>query len=163
MISSRPMRDSEYPAYLDYFIPDYAAEITANYGLSSLESLEPAKREIRDDLPHGVATTGQVMLCVINQASGPDSVVGYLWYQPDPATRSAFIKDFHIFPAQQGKGFGKQALNALEAELVRTGFEQIKLRVAQDNKRARHVYEITGFRVTGVNMSKTIKSEVAIS
>jgi ribosomal protein S18 acetylase RimI-like enzyme len=163
MISSRPMRDSEYPAYLDYFIPDYAAEIAANYGLSSLEALEQAKREIRDDLPHGVDTTGQVMLCVINHASGADSVVGYLWYQPDPATRSAFIKDFHIFPAHQGKGFGKQALNALEAELVRTGFEQIKLRVAQDNKRARHVYEITRFRVTGVNMSKTIKSDVAIS
>jgi ribosomal protein S18 acetylase RimI-like enzyme len=163
MISSRPMRDSEYPAYLDYFIPDYAAEISANYGLSSLEALEQAKREIRDDLPHGVDTTGQVMLCVINHTSGADSVVGYLWYQPDLATRSAFIKDFHIFPAHQGKGFGKQALNALEAELVRMGFEQIKLRVAQDNKRARHVYEITGFRVTGVNMSKTIKSEVAIS
>ena len=157
MISSRPMRDSEYPAYLDYFIPDYAAEISANYGLSRLEALEQAKREVRDDLPHGVETAGQVMLCVINHVSGIDSVVGYLWYQPDLTTRSAHIKDFHIFAAHQGKGFGKQALNALEAELARTGFEQIKLRVAEDNKRAKHVYEVAGFRVTGINMSKTIK------
>lgn len=33
MILLRPMRDDEYLAYLDYFIPDYTAEITANYAL----------------------------------------------------------------------------------------------------------------------------------
>ena len=118
-----------------------------------------AKQEIADDLPHGVNTPGEVMLCVINHASDAESVVGYLWYRPDLATRSAFIKDFHIFAPHQGKGFGKQALNALEAELARAGFDQIKLRVAEDNKRAKHVYEVTGFRVTGVNMSKTIKAK----
>jgi len=74
------------------------------------------------------------------------------------ATRSIFIKDFHIFVPHQGKGFGKQALHALEAELAQAGFEQIKLRVAEDNKRAKHVYGATGFRVTGVNMSKIIKT-----
>jgi ribosomal protein S18 acetylase RimI-like enzyme len=159
MISFRPMRDSEYPAYLDYFIPDYAAEISANYGLSNLEALAQAKREIAHDLPLGVDTPGEAMLCVINQTSEAESIVGYLWYRPDLANRSVIIKDFYIFAAHQGKGFGKQALKALETELARTGFEQIKLRVAEDNKRAKHVYEITGFRVTGVNMSKTIKTE----
>ncbi|PSH68690.1 GNAT family N-acetyltransferase [Phyllobacterium brassicacearum] len=158
MISSRPMRDSEYPGYLEYFLPDYAAEISTNYGLSSLEALVQAKREIAHDLPYGVDTPGEVVLCVVNRTSDTESVVGYLWYRPDLAARSAFIKDFHIFAQHQGKGLGKQALNALEAELSRAGFEQIKLRVAEDNKRAKHVYETTGFRVTGVNMSKTIKS-----
>ena len=159
MISLRPMLGGEYPAYLDYFIPDYAAEISVNYGLSSLDALAHAKQEIANDLPHGVNTPGEVMLCVINQASDAESVVGYLWYRPDLATRSAFIKDFHIFAPHQGKGFGKQALNVLEAELARAGFDQIKLRVAEDNKRAMHVYKVTGFRVTGVNMSKTIKAK----
>ena len=160
MISLRPMLGSEYPAFLDYFIPDYAADISANYGLSSLDALAHVKQEIANDLPHGVNTSGEVMLCVINHASDAESVVGYLWYRPDLATRSAFIKDFHIFAPQQGKGFGKQALNALEAELVRAaGFDRIKLRVAQDNKRAMHLYDVTGFRVTGINMSKTIKAK----
>lgn len=157
MISFRPMRDGEYPAYLDYFIPDYAAEISANYGLSNLEALAQAEREIAHDLPLGVDTLGEVMLCVINQTPEAESVVGYLWYRPDLENRSVFIKDFCISATHQGKGFGKQALIALETELARTGFEQIKLRVAESNKRAKHVYEIIGFRVTGVNMSKTIK------
>ena len=157
MISFRPMRDGEYPAYLDYFITDYATEISANYGLSGLQALAQAKQEIVNDLPHGINTPGEVMLCIINQTPEAESVVGYLWYRPDPASRAVFIKDFHIFAAQQSKGFGKQALYALEAELARTGFEQIKLRVAEDNQHAKHVYAATGFRVTGVNMSKTIK------
>ncbi len=79
------------------------------------------------------------MLCAIDQATDAESVVGYLWYRPKLATRSAYIKDFHIFAPQQGKGFGKQVLNALEAELVRAGFDRIKLRVAQDNKRSMHL------------------------
>lgn len=68
----------------------------------------------------------------------------------------AFIMDFSIFPAYQGQGFGKQALIALEQELKRQGFQQIKLRVAPDNKRARHVHEATGFQVTGINMSRPL-------
>lgn len=150
------MRDSEYPAYLDYFIPDYAAEISSNYGLSEPTSLAQAKREIAADLPDGVNTLGQVLLCLIDQSDSSETLIGYLWYRPDATMRSAFISDFHILAAYQGKGLGKQALEVLENELKGKGFDQIKLRVAADNKRARHVYEVTGFRVTGVNMSKAI-------
>ncbi|CAN7676695.1 GNAT family N-acetyltransferase [Rhizobium leguminosarum] len=158
MISLRPMRESEYSAYLAYFIPEYAAEISSNYGLSDLHSLAQAKREIAADLPEGVNTNRQVLLCLIDQSERPEMLIGYLWYKPDPAMRSAFISDFHILAAHQGKGLGKQALEAFESHLKGKGFEQIKLRVAADNARARHVYEVTGFRVTGVNMSKAIAS-----
>ncbi|MBP2449067.1 GNAT family N-acetyltransferase [Rhizobium leguminosarum] len=159
MISLRPMRDNEYSAYLDYFIPEYAAEISSNYGLSDVLSLAQAKREIATDLPDGVQTSGEVLLCLIDHSERHETVVGYLWYKPDPEMRSVFISDFHILPAYQGKGRGKQVLEVLEGELKGRGFEQIKLRVAADNKRAQHVYEDTGFRVTGVNMSKSIASK----
>lgn len=159
MILLRPMRDTEYPAYLDYFIPNYAVEISSNYGLSESASLAQAKREIAADLPDGVNTHGQVLLCLIDQSDACEKLIGYLWYKPDATMRSAFISDFHVLVPYQGQGLGKQALEILESELKDKGFEQIKLRVAQDNKRARHVYEVTGFRVTGVNMSKAIVAE----
>ena len=63
MIVLRPMRDTEYPAYLDYFIPDYAAEISANYAHSPAAALAQAQREIAADLPDGVNTRGQVLCC----------------------------------------------------------------------------------------------------
>lgn len=156
MILLRPMRNTEYAAYLDYFIPDYAAEISANYGLPGPASLAQAKREVAEDLPDGVDTQGQVLLCLIDASDACEKLVGYLWYKPDAEMRSVFIYDFHILASHQGRGLGKRALEVLESDLKDKGFEQIKLRVAEDNKRARHVYEVTGFRVTGVNMSKVI-------
>jgi ribosomal protein S18 acetylase RimI-like enzyme len=159
MILFRPMRDSEYPAYLDYFIPDYAAEIASNYGLSESASVAQAKQEMATDLPDGARTPGQVLLCVVDRSDSAERLIGYLWYKPDAAMRSAFICDFHILAAYQGKGFGRQALEVLEGELKSKGFDRIKLRVAEDNARARQLYETTGFRVTGINMSKVIGSK----
>lgn len=34
MITFRPMLPAEFPAYLDYFIADYADEIAENYAMS---------------------------------------------------------------------------------------------------------------------------------
>ena len=156
MIVLRPMRDTEYPAYLDYFIPDYAAEISANYALSPAAALAQAQREIAADLPDGVNTRGQVLCCLFDDSDGAEKRVGYLWYKPDEEMRSAFICDFYIYPAFQGQGLGKHAIAAFEHALKRQGISQIKLRVAGDNQRARRLYEATGFRITGVNMSKNI-------
>ncbi|MEJ5021172.1 GNAT family N-acetyltransferase [Ochrobactrum vermis] len=107
------------------------------------------------DLPDGINTIDQVLLCLVDSID-PERLVGYFWYRQSLETHMAFTMDFSIFPAYQGQGFGKQALIALEQELKRQGFQQMKLRVAPDNKRARHVYEATGFQVTGINMSKLL-------
>ena len=157
MIKFRPMHEDEYPGYLEYFIPDYAREIASNYRLSADDSLVRAKQEIAEDLPEGVNTPGQVLLCLITQLDNTIMHVGYLWYKPDTAMRTVFIYDFHIFNSCQGQGLGKQALRVFEQEMRDKDFEQIRLRVAGDNERARHVYEAIGFGVTGLNMSKTIK------
>jgi ribosomal protein S18 acetylase RimI-like enzyme len=156
MIAFRAMRRSEFPEYLDYFIPDYAAELSTNYDLSSTAALAQAKREIAEDLPDGPDTHGQVLLCITDDARGNDDVIGYLWYRPNKDSRMAFISDFHILAAHQGNGYGKRALSALEASLSDAGFEQIRLRVAADNERAHHIYRTGGFRTTGLNMSKRI-------
>ena len=159
MIVLRPMRATEYPAYLDYFIPDYAAEISANYALSPAAALAQAQREIAADLPDGVNTRGQVLCCLFDDSDGAEKRVGYLWYKPDEEMRSAFICDFYIYPAFQGQGLGKQAMAAFEHVLKSQGIGQIKLRVAGDNQRARHLYDAAGFRVTGVDMSKNIPTD----
>jgi len=93
------------------------------------------------------------LVAPIDQTNRP---VGYLWYKPDTMMRSVFIYDFHIFTSCQGQGLGKQTLRVFEAHLRERGFKEIRLRVAGDNTRARHLYETSGFGITGVNMSKSI-------
>ncbi|WEZ84072.1 GNAT family N-acetyltransferase [Rhizobium sp. 32-5/1] len=149
----RPMGEAEFATYLAYFVPDYAAEIAGNYGIPDGEAFARASREVAEDLPDGPRTVGEVLLCLVN---GQDMPVGYIWYRPDIAARSAFISDFHILAAHQGQGYGKRALDLLEARLASEGITEIRLRVASDNARAKHVYETSGFRITGINMSKRI-------
>ena len=146
------MRADEFDGYRDYFIPDYAAEIVSNYGLSETEALAKAANTITEELGEGVATTGNVLLCITN-ATG---VIGYIWYRPNHTAKSVFISDYCILPAHQGKGYGKQALANLEVQLIKDGFTEIGLRVAADNTRAQHVYLQGGYRATGINMIRRI-------
>lgn len=156
MISFRAMTKDEYPAYLDYFINDYAYEIESNYRVPPRDSLARARQEISEILPDGVNTHGQILMCIVAHSDNTNRHVGYLWYKPDSTKRTVFIYDFHIFNSSQGLGLGKQSLRAFEAYLQAKGFKEIRLRVAGDNARARHIYETSGFGVTGVNMSKSI-------
>lgn len=156
MILFKPMNDKEYLTYVDYFVSDYATEIASNYGLSELAALEQANQEISDNLPDGANTHGQELVCVMKEIDSTETLIGYLWYKHDTSLRPVFIYDFCILEEYQGNGLGKQTLQAFERNLRTKGFEQIKLRVAADNERARHIYEATGFRVTGVNMCKVI-------
>lgn len=152
MISFRPMQENEFSLYTEYFISDYAREISENYGLPLADSLEQAKKTIETSFHQGTQTEGEALLSIVKARK----IIGYIWYRPDPTGRSVYIYDFHILPDQQGQGYGKQALKTLEDNLSQQGFKHIKLRVAADNIRAQHVYEANGFRVTGINMIKTI-------
>lgn len=104
MISFRMMTKDEYPAYLEYFVNDYAYEIESNYGASLRDSLARAKQEISEMLPDGVNTHGQVLMCIVAQSDKTNNHVGYLWYKPDSTKRTVFIYDFHIFNSSQGGG-----------------------------------------------------------
>ncbi len=148
----RAMQADEFDGYRAYFIPDYAGEIASNYGVSMAEALAKAASDINGALTQGVATAGNVLQCITNTAD----VIGYIWYRPDHDARSVFISDFCILPAHQNKGYGTQALAALEVRLTEDGFTQISLRVAADNPHAQHVYSQGGFRTTGINMTRRI-------
>ncbi|QTF08166.1 GNAT family N-acetyltransferase [Brenneria izadpanahii] len=157
MISFRAMLSSEFSDYLAYFIPDYAAEISSSYQIPEEDALQQAQREVAISLANGVDTAGQVLLCIVIRDGGAEKTLGYLWYRPDPTARSAYINDFYIFSDYRGRGFGKRTMKCLEDKLSAEGFIQIKLRVAPDNKLATHVYQSTGFQVTGINMNKILQ------
>ena len=155
MITLRPMTTAEFPQYRDYFIVDYATEIAANYGYSLEKSQAIAAQELMDDLPQDVSTPEHTLLCI--ERSGTETI-GYLWYKRLDQGQTVFILDFVLFEKFRGLGHGQAALLALEEQLLETGLEQIKLRVAFDNKRALRLYEKLGFTITGYNMVKILEN-----
>ena len=152
MIRLRPMLASEFADYLAYFIPDYAAEISANYDQDMDSALASAKRDVESSFPRGVETPGQDLFCI----TGEDDTtpLGYLWCKPDTDGPCVFISDFCILPAHRGKGHAKAALTALEEMYSRSGHTEVRLRVAADNDIAQRLYLSAGFAPTGINMRK---------
>ena len=157
MIHLRPMRADEFPDFTAYFIPDYAAEISENYDVSIDRARASAEQEVHDELGLGVDTAGQVLLCIVKDGDTADNPVGYLWCKPDKAGATVFISDFCILPHARGNGYGKRVLQALETMFGATGYREIRLRVATNNRIAQRLYASVGFRTTGINMQKSIK------
>lgn len=154
----RAMTAAEFGPYRACFIPDYAAEIAANYDVPLPAATDRAEREIERDLPDGPHTPGETLLCIVEDTLG-QSPVGYLWHRANAGGGHSFLLDFQIVPEHRGKGYGAAALAALEAELARSGIGELRLRVAADNDRAQHLYRTRGFRTTGINMSKRLGQE----
>ena len=152
MITLRPLQSHEFAAFAAYFVPDYAAELVANYGLSQAAALAEATEDLALDLPQGADTPGEVLTCI---ALG-DQVVGYLFFALNEARHFAFIKDFHVLPPYQSQGHGTAALAALAALLKHQGITQLRLRVAAKNAAAHRLYTKLGFFPTGINMAKTL-------
>lgn len=153
MITLRLMQPTEFSNYRDYFVIDYAQEIASNFGYSTEKSKIIAAKELADDLPQNVTTADNFLLCIEESDSG---TIGYLWYKQIDDGTTAFILDFVLLEAFRGRGYGKATLTALEKQLVPTGIEQIKLRVAFDNDRAFGLYKKLGFSITGYNMVKIL-------
>ena len=148
----RPMTSSEYPAYCTYFIEDYSREIVENYGHTIDRAVELAKQDLLHSFPNGLENNEHELLCIESNLA----VIGYLWHSINTNNKSTFIYDFFIFTNSRSKGYGKLTMTLLESQLTLIGIEQIKLRVAYENKRALKLYQEVGFVISGYNLSKII-------
>ena len=145
-----PLRDADFHAYRDYFIEDYAQDLASNHGMALPDAHRQADASLQQLLPLGVATPGHHLLAMVPEASNaPGEPLGYLWHAIDGAAGTTFIYDFYVTPPHRGRGLGKAAMAALEAQLTPLGIHQIKLRVAHDNPRALALYQALGFTITG--------------
>lgn len=71
--------------------------------------------------------------------------------------RKAFINDFVVDEEYRGRGFGKQALLAMETELGVMDVESVGLHVFGDNVTAQELYRKMGFETTGIYMRKKLE------
>ncbi|PFG63059.1 RimJ/RimL family protein N-acetyltransferase [Thioclava sp. ES.031] len=157
MVKLRRMRADEFSAYVEYFVPDYAADISANYDVDIQTATKRAEQAVEESLAQGVETPGQLLLCIVAERDEADTLVGYLWCQSNAENQTVFISDFCILPPHRGKGFARLALAALNEWFSETEFGEFRLRVAAGNSIAKNLYLSAGFAPTGINMRKPIE------
>jgi len=156
MVHLIPMQENELQAYLDKTIPSYAADKIKAGHWSEEEGLDKARDSFKRLLPDGVNTKDQYLFNVKDVET--DRSVGIIWLnaQVDKPHPTGFIYHVEIDETMRGKGFGKQAMLAIEEKARDLGLESIGLHVFSHNPTAIGLYEKIGYKTSSLNMSKDL-------
>jgi len=148
-----PMQQQDFGPYLERDIQEYAEGHVRNGDWREEESLELSRKEHEQLLPDGLHSKNQYLFSILDDAGGQK--LGMLWVNIQ--NNQAFIYDFRIDEEQRGKGYGKQALMALDEKLKSMNVESVRLHVFGDNTTAQELYKKMGFQITGIQMKKVLK------
>lgn len=152
MVKLERMHQEDFERFLEHEIGEYADDHVRNGNWPAEGALERSRNEFHSLLPEGVNSEHQYLWSIVHEDA---SKLGALWVQVKNG--KAFIYDFIIDEAFRGKGYGKQALMALDENLVAMGVESVGLHVFGDNFIAQELYKKMGFEITDINMRKTLE------
>ncbi|MEO7338399.1 MAG: GNAT family N-acetyltransferase [Caldimonas sp.] len=149
------MTEPEYLAWTERTVPAYAADKVASGQLAQADALDLARKEYRELLPDGLATTDNHLLSILDVESRP---VGMLWFAVKTkfATQVAYLFDINVWPDRQREGHASRAFAALEVEVRRLGLSGIALHVFGHNTGAQALYAGLGFRPTNISLYKPV-------
>lgn len=156
MIQLVHMDESSFQFFLGQATRDYAEDKVKAGAWDPENAMKLSEEVIARSLPKGLYTEGAYLYSIVEISS--DSQVGYIWFNVTEGRsgREAFIYDFYIFEPYQSKGYGKQAMIALDEEAREMGITKIGLHVFGQNHRAFELYKKMGYIVTDITMSKDL-------
>ena len=145
----RALREDELPAVLERQRADYRTQLVEWAGLSR----ELAERKTAEDtasLPDGVE------LRALEADDGRR--VGTMFfaerrYFGEPRL---FLYDLWVDPPERGRGYGRAAMEALEAEARSRGLPVVEFNVWGGNAVARSLYRTLGYEERSVFMGKNL-------
>jgi len=149
------MDEAEFAQYQELDIPRYADEnVKVGYWHPD-KALEKSRQEHSRLLPDGLKTKNHLFFKIVDEYL---TRVGTLWLSTDfdAAQPTGFIYDLIIEEAFQRKGFGMQAMTALEGKARELGLKRLALHVFAHNLPARKLYQDLGYQDKSMNMSKEL-------
>jgi ribosomal protein S18 acetylase RimI-like enzyme len=151
-IELTPMTD--YESRIEALFADYAQDLVQEQGLWHGEAETRAAHKLAELLPRGVRTEGMILRTVT--AGGVP--VGWVWagLPAPPRPGLGWLHNIEIDEARRGRGHGRAAIAAVEAELVRRGVRRMGLNVHGANTGARRLYDRLGYRLLAQQMVKDL-------
>ena len=153
MLTLRPMTQAEYDAFNTTLWESYAQERARNLRTPIEEQRAAAAEQRASLLPNGLNTADHYFWTMVNEGG---EAVGQLWVNVRNEKHESFIYDIEVDAAQRGKGYGKQALEQLEAQMRPLGVTRIALNVFVDNVIATNLYRKMGYETAATLMQKDI-------
>lgn len=155
-VTLAPLLQPEFEAYIERDVRLYAEEnVRAGYW-SEGEALEKSRLAHERLLPSGLTTPNHYLFAIRETATGAS--VGSLWLMADRETESpvGFILDLFVDETYRRKGYGRQAMLALEDKARDMGLTSLGLHVFAHNPVAFHLYQELGYVVKSLNMTKPL-------
>ena len=152
MVKLQPLQQEDFERFLAHGIRNYAEDHVRNGDWPAEGALERSRKEFERYLPDGIQSKDQYLYAITDDS---ENKLGVLWVQIKD--RKAFILDFEIDETFRGKGYGKQALLAMDEKLKSMDVESVRLHVFGDNIVAQELYKKVGFQITDIHMSKKLK------
>jgi RimJ/RimL family protein N-acetyltransferase len=149
MVKLETIQQEDFDRFLERGVREYAEDHVRNGNWPAEGALERSRKEFEHYLPDGIHSKDQYVWSILDEQNNK---IGVLWVQVKD--RQAFIFDFIIDESFRGRGFGKQALAAMDEQLRSMNVESVALHVFGDNITAQELYKKMGFEVTGMHMKK---------
>jgi ribosomal protein S18 acetylase RimI-like enzyme len=151
MVKLIPLQQADFEVFLEHGIREYAADHVRNGNWPAEGALERSREQFEHHLPDGIHTQDQYLWSLVDDSNNK---IGVLWVQVKE--HKAFVFEFVIDEEFRGRGLGKQALTAMDETLKSMGAESVALHVFGDNITAQELYKKAGFKITGIQMKKTL-------
>ena len=154
MIKLRDMTDAEYQEWLPRQTQSHADAKVKAGNWDAEKALELARAQTAEVLPLGLKTPHHEIFVVESKGKA----VGVVWFaiKESPRGPYAYLYDIEVDEAYRGKGFGSQAMSALEEKLKKRGIKSLLLHVFGYNQDALRLYQRLGFEITNINMAKRL-------
>jgi ribosomal protein S18 acetylase RimI-like enzyme len=149
------MTESEFAAWCDSIVPNYAAERVKSGDWPESDAIDRSRASLDELLPRGIETPDNHLFTIVD-ANGES--VGMLWFaiKERSGNRIAYVYNIAIDPRFRRQGHAERAFDALEREANRLGLKGIALHVFGHNRGARSLYEKLGFEATDITMFKPL-------
>lgn len=151
----RPITDSEFTAWLEAVVPEYAEDKVASGQWPKETALGLSRAEYNELLPQGKDSVNNHLFTVLNLDGDP---VGTLWFTAKDRAhrRIAYVFDISIAQKHQRLGHAFRAFQALEREVALLQLSGIALHVFGHNVAAQALYAKLGYVATNISMFKPV-------
>ena len=158
MANLQAMNESAFRVYLEKRIQRHAEGLVKAGRCRLPEALEESKNACQAQFPEGLASKTNSLFSIIDENFG--TTVGSVWLRLDhegPHT-SAAIHDFLIYEEFRRKGYGRQAMAALENRLRELRIPSVLLWLQPENQVAQALCQKSGFDIVGYFMRKKLSA-----
>lgn len=149
MVKLEPLQQEDFEPFLAGEIRVFAEDHVRSGNCPAEGAYERPQNEFEHYLPDGIRSKDRYLFPTLD---GQNDKVGVLWVRVKD--RKAFTVDFVLEEAIRGKGYGKQALAALDETLKLVDLESVSLHVFGDNLTAQNLYQKVGYPITGIHMKR---------